>query len=188
MNRMAIFGSGSGTNAENILEYFKDNKNIQVLVVLSNKDEAEIIKKAHRFGVTTISFTKDEFYNSDKILKQLLALKINLIVLAGFLWLIPKSLIAAFPKRIINIHPALLPKYGGKGMYGHKIHEEVINNKEIESGITIHYIDELYDKGEIIFQARCKIEESDTAYSVENKIKQLEHKYYPQVIENILTK
>ena len=131
-------------------------------------------------------FNREEFYQSDKIVTILINKKIDLIVLAGFLWLVPKTLIKAFPGKIINIHPALLPKYGGKGMYGQNVHNTVIDNKEKESGITIHYVNEEYDKGDIIFQAKCKVEHDDNGETLANRIHQLEYKHYPEIIEKVL--
>jgi phosphoribosylglycinamide formyltransferase-1 len=183
--KLAIFASGSGTNAQNIFEYFVDNQDVIVDSLWSNNPNAYAIERAGKFEVEHFVFTKDEFVNSDFVVEKLRERKIDLIVLAGFLWLIPPQLIAAF--KIINIHPALLPKYGGKGMYGAKVHEAIVANKEIESGITIHYVNEKYDEGTIIFQAKCEINESDTPLDVATKVHQLEYQYYPEVILKILT-
>jgi phosphoribosylglycinamide formyltransferase 1 len=186
MKRIAIFASGSGTNAKNIIEHFA-NKDVAVIkLVLSNVKDAYVLERAKKLHVPTLVFTREEFYHSDKIQQILSDDKIDFIVLAGFLWLLPASLIKLFPNRIINIHPALLPKYGGKGMYGHHVHKAVINNHEKESGITIHYVNENYDEGSIIFQAKCPIEPSDTPDSLAERIHELEHKHFPSVIEEVL--
>ncbi len=169
LTRIAIFASGSGTNAENIIKYFSDNNNVEVNVILSNKKEAFVLKRAENLNIETIVFNRHEFYESDKIITTLLLRKIDFIVLAGFLWLIPKEIIKEFKDRIINIHPALLPKYGGKGMYGNYVHEAVIKNKEKESGISIHYVNEHYDEGQIIFQKKINVSESDTPESLAKK-------------------
>lgn len=184
IRRIAVFASGSGTNAQNIFEYFADNQNVIIDSLWSNNPNAYAIERARQFGVESFLFTKNEFVNTNFVVEQLIERKIDLVVLAGFLWLIPPSMISAFP--IINIHPALLPKYGGKGMYGAKVHEAVVSNRESESGITIHYVNENYDEGKIIFQAKCKIEETDSADDVADKVHKLEYQYYPEVINNVL--
>jgi phosphoribosylglycinamide formyltransferase 1 len=186
MNRIAIFASGSGTNAENIIRFFRPAENIEVRLVLSNKPGAKVLERAEKLGVKSTVFTRDELYNSELILQQLLGQEINFIVLAGFLWLVPESLVKAFPGRIVNIHPALLPGYGGKGMYGARVHEAVIANGEKESGITIHYVNEKYDDGDIIFQARCPVDEYETPDSLATKIHQLEYEHYPRIIEKVI--
>jgi len=186
MKKIAIFASGSGTNAENIVNYFSDYENIQVEIILSNKKNATVLEKAKKLNIEAVFFTKEEL-KSDEITKLLLDKDINLIVLAGFLWLVPKNLIQAFPDRIINIHPALLPKYGGKGMYGDRVHKEVIKNGEKESGITIHYVNERYDEGSIIFQAKCDVYETDNVDDLAQRVHELEYQYYPEVIKKILT-
>ena len=184
MKNIAIFASGSGTNAENIVKYFSESNNITVKLILSNNKSAYVLKRAEQLNVTHHVFNREELYDSDVIIKLLEEYEIDLIVLAGFLWLIPKNLINNF--KIINIHPALLPKYGGKGMYGIKVHKTVKLSGDSESGITIHYINEKYDKGEIIFQTKCKVENSDTPESLAKKIHKLEYEYFPKVIEDIL--
>jgi phosphoribosylglycinamide formyltransferase-1 len=186
MKKIAIFASGTGTNAENIARYFSDYENIQVEIILSNKKNAKVLEKAKKLNIEADFFTKEELKN-DEITKLLLEKDIDLIVLAGFLWLIPKNLIQAFPDRIINIHPALLPKYGGKGMYGDRVHKEVIKNGEKESGITIHYVNERYDEGSIIFQAKCDVYETDNVDDLAQRVHKLEYQYYPAVIKKILT-
>ena len=154
MNNIAIFASGSGTNAENIMRTFQNHPFIKVKLVLSNKKDAKVLDRAKKFNVKTLVFNKEEFYSTDIVLQNLLQEQISFIVLAGFLWLVPEKMLRLYPNKIINIHPALLPLYGGKGMYGDKVHEAVIGNHETESGITIHYVNSEYDRGEIIFQAR----------------------------------
>lgn len=184
--RIAIFASGSGSNAQKILEYFKDHSSAEISIILSNNPDAYVLQRADNFEIPTHVFDRDEFYHSDNILNLLTNLQIDLIVLAGFLWLIPKNLIHAFPNRIINIHPALLPSYGGKGMYGNHVHQAVLEAKEPESGITIHYVNERFDEGKIIYQAKYRIEPDDTIELIQFKGQQLEHLHYPKVIENII--
>lgn len=184
--KLAIFASGSGTNAENIIQYFKNSKKISVACVLTNKPGAPVIDKAKKYNIPVKIFNKDDL-NNNEVAAYLENKEIDLIVLAGFLWLIPQQLIKLFPKRIINIHPALLPKFGGKGMYGTRVHSAVLNSGEKETGITIHYIDNKYDEGEIIFQKSFKINhDQDTVELIEKLIHQLEYKYYPQIIEKLL--
>ncbi|MBN2521343.1 MAG: phosphoribosylglycinamide formyltransferase, partial [Bacteroidales bacterium] len=170
MKNIAIFASGSGSNAEKIFEYSKLNNAYKVSLLLSNKKDAFVIQRANNHNIPVILFNRDTLYNTNDLLVILSEFKIDLIVLAGFLWLMPKYLINAFPNKIVNIHPALLPKYGGKGMYGMKVHEEVILNKEMQSGITIHYVNEKYDDGAIIFQKSCKVERNDTPETLAQKI------------------
>jgi phosphoribosylglycinamide formyltransferase-1 len=184
--RIAIFASGSGTNAERIMSHFNNHEFFEVTVVLSNKPEAFVLERAAKFNVATRVFDRKTFYESPEILDFLSGLGIDLIVLAGFLWLIPADLIRAFPDRIINIHPALLPEYGGKGMYGRHVHEAVIANGEKESGISIHYVNEVYDDGKIIFQGKCKVKPGDTPESLAERIHGLEYEHFPRVIEEIL--
>ena len=184
MHKIAIFASGNGTNAERIIKYFKDKKNINIGLILTNKRDAYVIQRAKRYNIDVKIFNRDEFYNNNNVINLLKERKINNIVLAGFLWLIPNNLIKAFSNKIINIHPALLPKYGGKGMYGMNVHKAIIENKEKESGITIHLVNEKYDEGKIIFQAKCKIENSDTSAILAEKIHKLEYEYFPKVIED----
>ena len=186
--RIAIFASGSGSNAQKILEFFKKHPEAEVALILSNNPEAYVLQRADNFEVPSHIFDKQEFYKSDDIVSLLKNLQIDLIVLAGFLWLIPENLISAFPNRIINIHPALLPKYGGKGMYGDKVHKAVLNAGEEESGITIHYVNEHFDEGEMIHQSRFKIEKGDDLEMIKFKGQQLEHLHYPKVVEQILKK
>jgi len=186
MKKLAIFASGSGTNAENIIKYFKGHSNIQVDVVLTNKSDAFVIDRAKNHNIEYLVFNRADFYESTKIIEFLEFRCIDFIILAGFLWLIPNNLIKKYHDKIINIHPALLPNYGGKGMYGMKVHESVINNHESQSGISIHFVNENYDEGEIIFQAKCSIEINETPESLANKIHSLEYEYFPKVIEKVV--
>lgn len=185
MTNLSIFASGNGTNAQKIIEYFQDSKAIHVAVVMSNCTDAKVLERTKKFSIPSFVFSKKDFYETDVVLNKLISLNIDLIVLAGFLWLVPEKIITHFPHKIINIHPALLPKFGGKGMYGMKVHETVLDNKEQESGITIHYVNKQFDEGEIIFQAKCKVNETDTPESLAQKIHQLEHQHYPVIIEKI---
>lgn len=184
--RIAIFASGSGSNAQRIFEYFRESEIAEVACVLTNKADAYIIERARNFNIPVLVFSRKDCYESDKVLNYLKEQKIDLIVLAGFLWLVPHNIIEAFPDRIVNIHPALLPKYGGKGMYGNFVHTAVIENKEKESGITIHYANQNFDEGGIILQEKCLVEEGDTCETLARKIQKLEHEFYPKVIENII--
>jgi phosphoribosylglycinamide formyltransferase-1 len=186
--KIAIFASGSGTNAENIAKYFASKKSAEVSLILTNKSDAFVIQRAKTFNIPTIIFNKEDFRNTDVVLNLLLDHKIDFIILAGFLWLIPEKMVRNFEKRIINIHPALLPDFGGKGMFGHHVHEKVIESKKEESGITIHFVNEKYDDGDIIFQAKCKIDEKDNAESLAQKIHHLEYEHFPKIIEEIITK
>jgi len=184
--RIAIFASGSGSNAQKILEYFRDNSLAEVSIILSNNPEAYVLQRADNFETPTHVFDKEEFYQTDSIVDLLKNLQIDLVVLAGFLWLIPANLINAFPNQIINIHPALLPSFGGKGMYGDRVHQAIIEAKETESGITIHFVNENFDEGGIIYQAKYKIEPNDTLELIRFKGQQLEHLHYPKIIETII--
>jgi len=184
--KIALFASGSGTNAEKIMQYFDAHEQVEVAMLLSNKAKAGALARAEKFEVATKVFNRSTFYETEEIISLLQDREIDLIVLAGFLWLIPAPLVNAFPNKIINIHPALLPNYGGKGMYGAHVHEAVIQNKEKESGITIHYVNEQYDEGEFIFQASCEISPSDSPTDLAKKVQQLEHEHFPKVIENVL--
>jgi len=188
LKRIAIFASGSGSNAQKIMEHFKKNAEAEVALLLTNNADAYVLQRADNFEIPSQVFDKEMFYHSDTILKMLHNLKIDLIVLAGFLWLIPEYLLEAYPRRIINIHPALLPAYSGKGMFGKKVHQAILDNHEIESGITIHYINEHFDEGEIIHQAKFKIEKTDDLEMIMYKGQQLEHQYYPKIIENLIKK
>ena len=186
MKKIAVFASGSGTNAEQIIRHFKTGKTAEVALLLSNRMDAYALQRAQNLNVPTSIFTRHDFYETDQVVNMLKEKNIDLVVLAGFLWLIPGNLIEAFPDKIVNIHPALLPKYGGKGMYGKYVHEAVIASGDSESGITIHYVNQRYDEGKIIFQAKCDIEPSETPDSLANKIHKLEHKHFPKVIEDLI--
>ncbi|SOE19808.1 formyltetrahydrofolate-dependent phosphoribosylglycinamide formyltransferase [Spirosomataceae bacterium TFI 002] len=183
--RIVIFASGSGSNAESIVNYF-ENKPVEVVLFLTNNAEAGIIKRGKRLGIPTLVFDKKSFSQSDRVVALLQSLNIDLVVLGGFLWLIPEKLIKAFPDRIINIHPALLPKYGGKGMWGHHVHEAVVANGETESGITIHLVNEHYDEGRALFQKSTPILPSDSPEEVAAKVLKIEHEYFPKVVEEYL--
>jgi len=187
MKNIAIFASGEGTNAENLFNYFNNDKRVKFKLVVTNSDTAGVIARAEKYkkNVQIISKTALNEY-TDKIIEFLQTENIDLIVLAGFLLKIPEAFIKAFPNQIINIHPSLLPKYGGKGMHGINVHKAVIENKEIESGITIHYVNEEYDKGEIILQAKCEVSSDDTPESLSAKIRKLEFDYFPKAIEKII--
>jgi len=186
MKRIVIFASGSGTNAENIIKHFQRKKNAEVTHVFSNKSHAKVLNRAHALKIQALHFDREALYQTNDVLHILLDAQPDLIVLAGFLWIFPKKIIDKFPKKVLNIHPALLPKYGGKGMYGHHVHEAVVQNQEKESGITIHYVNEHYDEGAIVFQAKTAISSEDTPDDVAHKIHQLEYKHFPEVIEQVL--
>jgi len=188
MKRLAIFASGSGSNAENIAKYFRKRSGAKISIILTNNPKAFVIDRAAQLKIPVEVFDRTTFYDSNKILKKLQEAEIDMIILAGFLWLVPQNLLKAYPEKIINIHPALLPKYGGKGMYGMKVHEEVIRNQEKESGITIHYVDECYDEGCIIFQATCEVLPNDTAQTLADRVHKLEYRHFPEVIESLVMK
>lgn len=185
---IAIFASGNGSNAVNIIKYFRFHKDIKIAAVFCNKPNAKVIDKAKHENREVFIFNKNELLASEKVLNKLYEYAVDVIILAGFLLKIPENIINNYPKKIINIHPALLPKYGGKGMYGMHVHEAVVKNKEKESGITIHYVNENYDEGDIIFQAKCKVLETDTAEDVATKIHTLEMKNFPGVIEETISR
>ncbi len=170
------------------MEYFKKHADAEVAIVLTNNSEAYVLQRADNFEIPTHIFDKHEFYQTDEVVELLKNLNIDLVVLAGFLWLVPDNILSTYPKRIINIHPALLPKYGGKGMYGDRIHKEVLANADEESGISIHFVNEHFDSGEIIYQARFKIEKNDDLEMIKFKGQQLEHQYFPKIIEQVLKK
>jgi phosphoribosylglycinamide formyltransferase-1 len=184
--KIAVFASGSGTNAENLVRYFSNSDIAGVELILCNNPSAGVIERARNLDVPCMVFNRQDFYESSRVLDQLSEKKIDLVVLAGFLWLIPVPLIIGFEKRIINIHPALLPGFGGKGFYGMKVHRSVIESQAHISGITIHYVNEKFDEGEIIFQAACYVHKEDTDQSLAKKIHDLEYTYFPTVIEKIL--
>jgi len=185
MKHIVIFASGSGTNAENIIKYFQDSTVATVIRVLSNKKDAKVLNRANKLNVKNLHFNRKDFFETDTILNQLVS-EADIIVLAGFLWKVPQKIIKAFPNKIINIHPALLPNYGGKGMYGMHIHEAIVTNQEKETGITIHYVNENYDEGAIIFQEKVALTTADTPEMVAAKIHKLEQENFPKVIEKVI--
>ena len=187
MKNIAIFASGAGTKARNIIKYFSKNEKIKVSLVISNNSKAGVHEEAMKLRVPSITFTKNDFSSGFPVLNLLNEYQIDFIVLAGFMCKIADTILKVYPNKIVNIHPALLPKYGGKGMYEKHVHEAVVAAHEKEIGITIHYINENYDEGDIIFQTSCKISDSDTPDIVASKVHALEYKYYPIVIEKILT-
>ena len=186
--KIAVFASGSGSNAEQIALYFAQNENVEVALIFSNNPQAGVIERARRLHIPVVLFDKKTFYDTPKIIQILQNEQIDLIVLAGFMMLIPEALVKAFPNKIVNIHPALLPKFGGQGMYGHFVHQAVVAAGENESGITIHYVNEHYDEGTIIFQAKCPVLPTDTPDDVAQKIHVLEHRHYPEIIEKLISK
>lgn len=188
MKKIAIFASGSGTNAECIARYFSEKTGVDVCLVLSNKKNAGVLDRAEKMGIKTKVFSREIFYKTNKIIDLLQESEIDLIVLAGFLWLVPENILQKFPNRILNIHPALLPEYGGKGMFGHHVHKAVISNGERKSGITIHFVNEKYDDGQIIFQKELDVLPDDTPDSLASRIHKIEHQYFPKVIEEVLMK
>lgn len=186
MKRIVFFASGNGTNVQQITEYFANNQQVEISYLFCNNADAYVLERAKNLHIPSMIINKQSFYESDMVLEKINQIHPDLIVLAGFLWLVPASLIAAYPHKIINIHPALLPKFGGKGMYGHHVHEAVVAAKEQQTGITIHYVNEHYDKGDTIFQTTCPVLPTDTADDVAAKIHLLEKEYFPQVIDKIL--
>ncbi len=186
--RIAIFASGSGSNAQKIMEYFKENEFAEVALLLTNNPDAYVLQRADNLEVPSHIFDREEFLEADPVLDILERLKIDILVLAGFLWLVPKKIVKRFPKKILNIHPALLPAHGGKGMYGDRVHQAVLDAGDVESGITIHVINENFDEGETIFQARFKVKPGDTLEEIRFNGQQLEHLHYPKEIENYIKK
>lgn len=186
VKRIAIFASGAGSNAQKIIDYFKGNQQVKVALIVCNKPNAGVLNIATNEQIPALIIEKETFFGGDAYVGVLNDYQINFIVLAGFLWKVPEALIAAYPNKIINIHPALLPKYGGKGMYGHFVHEAVIANGEKESGITIHFVNENFDEGKHIFQATCPVLPTDTPDSLAERIHLLEHTHFAKVIESIL--
>ena len=184
--RIVIFASGSGTNAQNVIQYFQQGEIAEVVLVLTNKKDAKVIERAKNLNVESLFFNKSELLDEKGVLQVLKDINPDLIVLAGFLLKFPESILNNFHNRVINLHPALLPKYGGKGMYGHRVHQAVIESGEKETGITIHYVNENYDEGKIIFQKSTPLSDRDTPETVAEKIHQLEYKYFPKVIESVL--
>ena len=187
MKRIAIFASGGGSNARKILDYFEDKDHAEVGLIVSNRRNAGVYKHAADFGVSSLYINKAYFLENECILKVLHGEEIDLIVLAGFLWKIPKYLINAYPNKIVNIHPALLPKYGGKGMYGMNVHKAVKAAGDLESGPTIHFVNEHYDEGKHIFQTSCSIDLEDTPEDIARKVLALEHQHYPRIIDELLS-
>ncbi|HBB06708.1 MAG TPA: phosphoribosylglycinamide formyltransferase [Bacteroides sp.] len=183
---IAIFASGSGTNAENIIRHFQGNKDVNVALVVSNKPDAYVLVRAANLHVPSLTLTREEFARGEELARLMKERGIDFIVLAGFLLRVPEALIEAYPSRIVNIHPALLPKYGGKGMYGDRVHRAVVEAGERESGITIHLIDEQYDRGTTVFQAKCPVLPGDTPDDVARKVHALEYAHYPEVIGQLL--
>lgn len=186
MKKIAIFASGAGTNAENIAQYFSKNDKIKVALIVSNNPKAGVLERAARLGIPSRTFPKADFTSGEPVAELLRTYEIDFIVLAGFLCMVPDVLLHAFPNRIVNIHPALLPKFGGKGMYGMHVHEAVVAAGETETGITIHYINERYDEGAVIFQASCPVLPTDTPEEVAANVHKLEYEYYPKVVEQLL--
>lgn len=184
---LAIFASGAGTNAARIIAHFRGSDKIKVSLIVCNKPGAGVLDIAQREGIPTLQIQREVFFNGGAYVDELLGKKIDFIVLAGFLWKIPEALVKAYPGRIINIHPALLPKYGGKGMYGRFVHEAVIAASDKETGITIHYVDEHYDHGQPVFQARIIVEPGDTAETLAKKVHLLEYEHFPRVIEEVIS-
>ena len=188
MKKIAIFASGSGSNAENIIQYFAQKPQFCVKSVFCNVPDAYVLERAKKYRIPSFAFNREEFRNPDKVFRQLQEQEIDFIVLAGFLWLMPSFITAAWPNKIVNIHPALLPAYGGKGMYGHHVHEAVIAAGEKESGITIHYVNDHYDQGAIIFQAKCPVLPTDTPDDLAARVHELEYRYFPQIIAETILK
>ncbi len=186
MKRISIFASGAGSNAQRIIAHFAGSTEVEIALIVCNKPGAGVLEIASSNNIPTLIIEKEQFFRGNAYVDELGSFHIDFIVLAGFLWKVPSLLIHHYLGRMVNIHPALLPNYGGKGMYGHFVHEAVIANKETESGITIHFVDEEYDHGSTFFQARCQVTETDTPETLASKIHLLEHEYYPKVIESIL--
>lgn len=184
MKKIVVFASGNGSNFQNIANHLRKNKEIKIALLICNKQDAFVLKRAEKLNIPSILITRESFYHSDEVLTVLKDINPDLIVLSGFLWLIPENIIHAFPRKIINIHPALLPKYGGKGMYGMLVHNTVAANKDAESGISIHYVNKEYDTGDLIFQATCKILPSDTPEMIADKVHELEYQFFPKIIAN----
>jgi phosphoribosylglycinamide formyltransferase-1 len=188
MKNIVILASGTGTNAENIIRYFSNDNRAKVALVLSNRSQAVVLERAAALGVDAFFFDRSQFYNTGEVLMMLQRRQVDLIVLAGFLWLVPDAVIEAFRGRIVNIHPALLPRFGGKGMYGDRVHRAVLDAGCNESGITIHYVNEQYDSGDIIFQARCPVLPDDDEHTLAERVHALEYVHYPAVISRLIDK
>jgi phosphoribosylglycinamide formyltransferase-1 len=185
MIRIGIFASGEGTNAQRFMDYFKGNEQIAISLVITNNPKANVIARAGKMNIPCMVIDRGTFYNTNKVVDELKK-KVDFIVLAGFMWMIPGNLIEAFRGKMVNIHPALLPAYGGKGMYGMNVHKAVVANKEKRSGITIHFVNEHYDEGKIIFQRECAVKDEDTPDTLAEKIHKLEHEFYPKMVEKLL--
>ena len=185
MLNLAVFASGNGSNAENIIKYFKSHNKARVKLVASNKNSAKVITKSGKLGVPTILFSKEEL-ESTSLLYKLKNYKIDFIILAGFLLKVPPEILNFYKNKVVNIHPSLLPKYGGNGMFGSKVHQAVYNSKDRETGITIHYVNEEYDKGNVIFQAKCELKNRESVKQIEKKVHKLEMRFYPKIIESLL--
>mgnify|MGYP006422380917 FL=1 len=186
MKKIAIFASGNGTNAENICNYFINNKNIDVVLLATNNQDAFVVERVKKFNLPVFSFTKEELNNTSLVQKKLLEYSVDLIVLSGFLLKVPENIISLFPNKIINIHPSLLPKFGGRGMYGENVCRSVIDAKEVQSGITIHYVNNNYDEGNIIFQEKISLVKNESVESLLEKIRVLEMRFFPVVIERVV--
>jgi phosphoribosylglycinamide formyltransferase-1 len=186
LKKLAIFASGSGSNAENICNYFAESSNVEVVLICTNKQDALIVKRAKKLNIPVLVFTKYELNNFIDLHKKLQSIGVDVVILAGFLLKVPSKMIDSYPNRIINIHPSLLPKYGGKGMYGNNIHKAVIENKETESGISIHFVNQNYDEGELILQERCAISSDESVETLTQKIRELEYSYFPNAIEKTI--
>ena len=186
MTRIAIFASGAGSNAAKIIDYFRNHQTVSVALVVCNKPGAGVISIAEKENIPVLIIDKEQFFRGDGYVPLLRSKNIDFIVLAGFLWKIPSTILSAYSNSIINIHPALLPKYGGKGMYGLNVHASVLSSGDQETGITIHYVDEHYDNGDVIFQERCKVSPTDTPETLAEKVHQLEHQHFPRVIEQVV--
>jgi len=186
--RLAILASGSGTNAENVIRFFSSENRVKIGIIISNRSEAQVHQRAARLGIPSLTFPRETLTDGLALVQILKNEQIDFIILAGYLLKIPAELITAFPNRIVNIHPALLPKFGGRGMYGNHVHQAVVDAKEQESGITIHMVDENYDEGSIVFQARCPVFPDDSAEDVATKVHELEYRHYPKVIGDLLQK
>lgn len=186
MHHIAIFASGTGSNARKIMEYFRGSPDVRVALVVSNKKDAGVLNIAREYGIPVQVIDRSMFYQSEALLDVLKAHKVDFIALAGFLWLIPAYLVQAYEKKMLNIHPALLPRFGGKGMYGMHVHEAVKNTGAKETGITIHWVNEHYDEGDIVFQERCAVSPDDSPADIARKVQQLEHRYFPEVIQRLL--
>jgi len=185
MKRIVVFASGEGTNTQHLIDYF-DGNDLRITLIICNNPNANVLRRAEKHSVPTLLINKEDFNNGDSVLKRVIAEKPDLIICAGFLWKIPDNILHSFPYKVVNIHPALLPKFGGKGMYGMNVHKAVIAAGEKESGITIHYLNEQYDEGKIIFQATCEVKKDDTPETLAQKVQELEHTYFAKTVEHLL--